>query len=403
MKKTILAALLASIATPLHALENSGIEFTGYTRGGAYFSDNGTPRGGYTLGGDTQKFRLGNEGDSGIEVGLGKTFDATEGVKWSVLYMPAVWGGQYSTAQAFTTIWGLDFAPEAKFWAGQRRLRLNDVHIVDRFFMDYGDNNGAGMTDYNLGFAKLGVGVFSGGTFDNNSSTVNNASRANIDLSEIKVSGYGKLRLLATVVRGSYQLGTPGAGLSLAHDQAHFIVENLSNTLFLQSANGHASLSGQFQGLSTPTNAPTTNNPGAKSFRIADAINWQSGMIGGQALVAYQTSKDEGGTSDGIEKRDFTLGARVSYATSRNFKWLVEAGTTTRTVEGQDPQNLSKFTIAPTLAIAPEFSSRPELRFYVTYVTWNNAAAAANAGTNGFGVGGRASSTLMGAQMETWW
>ena len=40
------------------------LELSGYTRGGAYFSPAGMPRGGYTLGGDTQKLRLGNEGES---------------------------------------------------------------------------------------------------------------------------------------------------------------------------------------------------------------------------------------------------------------------------------------------------------------------------------------------------
>ena len=35
---------------------------------------------------------------------------------------------------------------------------------------------------------------------------------------------------------------------------------------------------------------------------------------------------------------------------------------------------LSKFTIAPTLALDKAFWSRPELRFYYTYARWNRAA-----------------------------
>jgi maltoporin len=55
------------------------------------------------------------------------------------------------------------------------------------------------------------------------------------------------------------------------------------------------------------------------------------------------------------------------------------------------------------LALAPEFWSRPELRFYMTHVSWNAAAAAANSGGSGFGASGRTFSTLVGAQIETWW
>lgn len=398
----LVAAAITISSLPARAADLNGVEFSGYMRGGAYFSPSGTPRGGYTLGGDTQKFRLGNEGDNGIELGISKTVNIDDGMKWSVLYMPSVWGGIYGTTQAFVKMSGLDFAPEASFWAGQRRLRIQDVHIVDRFFMDYGDNTGAGMTDYSFGFAKLGVGVFTGGTFDNNGSAANNANRINMDMSEIQVNTGGTLRILATLVRGNFQLGTPGAGLSLSHNQSDFLLNGLSNTLFMQKATGHAGLGGQFQGLGDiPTGS--VEQPGLNSVRIADAINWQSGPFGGQALAAYQTAQVDGGVINGLVTRDLTLGGRISYALSRNFKWLAEAGTTSRSIDGQAVQNLNKFTLAPTLALAPGFWSRPELRFYITHASWNNAAAVANSGAGGFGIGGRTANTIAGAQVEAWW
>lgn len=397
-----LAVVVLTINFPVQAAEINGFEFNGYMRGGAYFAPANMPRGGYTLGGDTQKLRLGNEGDNGIELGIGKSFDVGSGMKWSVLYMPSVWNGKYGTAQGFATISGLDFAPEASFWAGQRRLRIQDIHIVDCYLMDYGDNTGAGMTGYNLGFAKLGVGVFSGGTFDNNSSSTNNAGRINIDLSEIQSNAGGTLRTLATLVNGNFQMGKSGAGLSVSHNQSDFLVRGLTNTLFIQTANGHAGLNGQFQGLGDVATGGI-EHPGLSSTRIAEAFTWQTGPFGGQALLAHQVAKVEGGINNGQRTRDFTLGGRMSYATSRNFKWLVETGTTSRNVDGQMQQRLNKFTIAPTLALAEDFWSRPELRFYVTRVNWNDAAAAANSGVGGFGAGGRKSSTLSGVQMEVWW
>ncbi len=410
---TVLTAMLMALgSTPVLAADmGDGLELSGYTRGGVF---SGTPRGGYTLGGDMQKFRLGNEGDNGFELEIRKTFDVGSGMKWSLDYMPTVWNGTQYTQQAYAEMTGMEFAPEAKFWAGQRRLRIQDVHIVDHFFMDYGLNYGAGMTDYSLGFAKLGVGVFNGGSLDNHNSAQNNARRVNVDLSEIKSNPGGVIRVLGTVVSGTFQYASPGSGLSVSHNQSDFIVAGLTNTVFLQTANGHAGLNGQFQGLGDAVAAITLNNgvtlntqqPGLKSTRIGDSINWQSGAFGGQALVALQNGQVEGGVNNGINTKDFTLGGRVSYATSKNFKLLLEAGNTSRSIDGQAQQQLNKITFAPTLAIGTDFWSRPEMRFYVTRATWNNAAAAANAGTvlnPGFGANGRTSSTAAGVQVEVWW
>lgn len=401
------AALMALGSVPVLAADlGGGLEISGYTRGGVF---SGTPRGGYSLGGDMQKFRLGNEGDNGFELEIRKTFDAGNGMKWSLDYMPTVWNGTQYTQQAYAEMTGMEFAPEAKFWAGQRRLRIQDVHIVDHFFMDYGLNYGAGVTDYSLGFAKLGVGVFNGGSLDNHNSAQNNARRINVDLSEIKVNPGGVLRVLGTVVSGTFQLSTPGSSLSVSHNQSDFIVPGLTNTVFLQTASGHAGLNGQFQGLGDAVAPITLNNgvvlnvqqPGMKSNRIGDSINWQSGAFGGQALVAVQNGKVDGGVNNGINTKDFTLGGRVSYATSKNFKLLLEAGNTSRQIDGQAQQQLNKITFAPTLAIGTDFWSRPEMRFYVTRASWNQAAATANAGS--FGANGRTSSTAAGVQVEVWW
>jgi maltoporin len=399
------AALIQVVASvSAHATDVAGLEVSGYSRGGVFVNDTGMPRGGYTLGGDMQKYRLGNEGDNGFELEVKKTFDAGDGMKWSMDFMPTVWNGKTYTQQAYAEMTGLDFAPAAKFWAGQRRLRIQDVHIVDCLFMDYGLNFGAGVTEVGLGFAKLGVGIFNGGSLDNKNSDLHNARRVNVDLSEIKVNEGGTLRVLGTVISGNFQYAEPGSGLSVSHNQSNFLTHNLTNTLFVQSASGHAALNGQFQGFANfayDGTVTTAELPGLKSWRIGESVNWQSGAFGGQAVASLQNGKIEGGASDGVNTRDFTLGGRISYAFTRNFKLLTEVGTTSREIDGQNKQLLNKVTIAPTLALAKEFWSRPELRFYVTQAIWNDAAAAANVA--GFGAGGRTASTTGGIQMEVWW
>ncbi|WP_298210219.1 carbohydrate porin [Acidovorax sp.] len=384
-------ALAAACANGAFAMDVAGFEFNGYSRGGPVFNHSDGVKGNLALGGELQKYRLGNEGDNGIEVNFARTFDVG-GVKWKVNYMPAKWGsGDVGTEQAYVEMSGFSFSPEAKFWAGQRRLRIQDVHIVDYFLMNYGDNQGAGVTDIPIGSMKLGVGVFTGDKFDGNLPNNVKARRINADLSEINTNPGGKLRVLLTAVTGSGQAnGGSGSGISVSHNQKDFLIPGMSNALFLQTSRGHARIDGQFEAIDGV-------NAGKRVMRIADSINWQSGPFGGQALIAYQTNKAD---ITGVETKDFSLGGRGSYAFTKNFKGLAEVSTTTRKGAGPD-QRLSKVTLAAALALNEDFWSRPELRLYVTKANWNQAAAVANAGS--FGANGKTSRTLVGVQYEVWW
>ncbi len=396
MKTPYKISLVAAVASALYAgsalaADIGGIEFHGYSRGGPVLSPSDGIKGGLTLGGDLQKYRLGNEGDNGIEIDLIKNFEAG-GVKWKVHYMPAKWGsGAVSTEQAYVEMSGLSFAPDAKVWAGQRRMRVQDVHIVDNFLINYGDNQGAGVSDIKLGSAKLGVAVFTGDKFDANLKPGVKATRLNADISEIQTNPGGKLRVVLTAVTGSGLAGgNTGSGISVSHNQSDFLVPGMSNALFLQTSSGHARIDGEFQSIDGVA-------AGQKVSRIADSLNWQIGALGGQTLLAYQTSKDE---LTGVTTKDTSFGGRVSYAFSTHFKMLAEVGSTLRKGVGGD-QKLNKITIAPTLSVGPDFWNRPEVRFYVTRASWNTAAALANAAT--FGAGGKTARTIAGVQYEIWW
>jgi maltoporin len=384
-------AMAAALCATGAQADDGTFEFHGYSRGGPVFSKSDEVKGRFQLGGDVQGYRLGNEGDNGIEIDLIKTFK-TDGANYKVQYMPAKWNsGNVGTEQAFVEISGMSFAPEAKFWVGQRRLRIQDVHIVDYFLLNYGDNQGAGVTDIPLGGAKLGLGLFTGDKFDAPSANGVNATRLNADFSDINTNPGGKLRVLLTGVSGSGMANSnTGAGVSVSHNQSNFIVPGLNNALFLQTSNGHARIDGEFESIDGVSAGKTVT-------RIADSLSWQLGAFGGQTLLAYQTNKDD---KTGIETKDTSIGGRISYAFSKNFKILVDAATTSRTGNGPD-QRLDKLTIAPTLSTGPDFYSRPELRLYVTMSNWNDAAAAANAST--FGAGGKTSRTVAGIQYEIWW
>lgn len=398
MKLTCAAAALCCLSVSAFAADVGGVEVTGYSRGGGVYSYNKDQqvKGGLTLGGDLQKYRLGNEGDYGLEVNIAKTFDV-EGVKYKLDYMPTKWGsGNVGTEQAFVEVSGLGFAPEAKIWAGQRRLRIQDIHIVDHFLMDYGVNQGAGVTDLAVGGVKVGAALQTGDTFDQKMANGTSANKFNLDVSEINTNLGGKVRVLLTSVSTSGLASSGGSGLTISHNQSNFGMAGLTNSVFLQTSSGYANINGRFGDISAATVF------GKKTNRIADSINWQSGRFGGQALVGYQTTKKDNET---FTTKDTSLGGRISYAYTKNFKLLFDAGTTSRSFsDNQASQRLNKITIAPTIAMSPDFWSRPELRFYVTKANWNQAAADANNNaTTGFAANGRKSQTLAGVQYEVWW
>ncbi len=388
----------------------TALEFSGYLRSGFYSAPSGVQAGGFALGGDLQKFRLGNEGDNYFELSIGKKFDV-EGTKWGVYYMPAVYNGNTSTKQIYADISGLSFAPEATFWGGQRYHRIQDIHIVDNWLMEDGDNYGAGVDGIGVGSAKLNVAIYTDGNADNKNSSSNNAKRINLQLRDLATNSGGKLSLTAAAINGDFAQGSQGGALGLLHNQEDFLIKGMNNSFFLQASNGHASLSGKFYNLdssTTTTLAPAGGGPlfttttvssqmGANQARIADAINWQLGKWGGQALVGYQTLSPDSGP----KVKDISLGGRVSYGVAANVKLLGELGLTSRDVDGQSTQLLNKGTVAVAFAPNTDFWSRPEFRIYATTANWNDAAGSANAG--GFGANGRSNVSTFGVQIEAWW
>jgi maltoporin len=408
MKKGIRLTLAAAAA--LLASQAMAFEFNGYLRAGPVFTGNEAKTGAdtpnayrYDLGGAGQGYRLGNEGDFYGEFLLSHK-QQVGAQTFTFGWMPSVYNSKpnpsstsYDTAQLFLEMAGFDFAPNAKFWAGKRYQR-SDVHIVDTFYINYGSNVGAGVYDLDVAGAKLGVHAYSSDEFMGKKGVKDTANRITADLYDIAVNPGGKFRVVASLVNGDYLNGSSGTAVSLKHDQSDFGMKGLTNSVWLQAAQGHAGLNTGFA------------DKKHSGVRALDSINWQSGPWGGQAQVVWERDKSHDDVTDAATKVTRTsLGGRVSYAVTQNFKMLGEVGITSAKVDGTPgTARLNKFTIAPTLALNGDFWSRPELRFYVTRVTWNDKASDAAVG----GVLGatpaklvdtsKSGTTLVGVQAEIW-
>jgi maltoporin len=379
-------ALAASLATgPAQALD-----YSGYFRAGPGLTSEDASRACYALNGGSagMKYRLGNECDFYGEFQLAQGFK-TEGIDTRVTLMVNHYTGATDNSseglkieQMFAEAKGFDIAPEATFWIGKERGRRGDVHIVDTFFIEM-LGVGAGAKGFSVGPGKLGVAFYK-----TDADAVHPGNRLNAEWVDIASNPDGKLNFFATFTQGDFDGGKNGAGLTLRHDQSNlFGMSGLNNTLFLQYAQGSAGLNANFGDLSAGSKA--------KQWRIVESVNWQRGAFGGQAMILAASQTD--GT--GVRTTSASLGGRVSYAFTRNFKLVTEAAYSQYKPENAPTAKLAKLTIAPTLATGPEFFNRPEFRLYVTTAKWNGPAgnvtgqAAFDDKTNG---------TSYGAQVE-WW
>ena len=135
-------------------------------------------------------------------------------------------------------------------------------------------------------------------------------------------------------------------------------------------------------------------------MRLIDSLGWQRGRFGGQLIAEYQRGQDE---RDSGSTTGTSYGGRLSYAVARYVKVLSECGWTTLRVNGGPLQKLNKYTAALAFSTGPDLMTRPELRFYATHVSWNQAALDAQGPTWGSWSAGRRSTNMIGVQVESWW
>jgi maltoporin len=404
------AMLISSISISVHAdetplsdqqvdaiakkvVDGLGIQFSGYMRGGFYAGTSNAPAAGYQLGGELDHYRLGNEGDNYFELLIGKKWDMGNGVKVGTYYMPTVYNGSTGTAQVYTDISGIADDPSVTLWAGQRYHRIQDVHILDNWLMQDGDNFGAGVDGLKIGSkgATLNVAAYTQGSEGNHNNYSNNAKRINLQLRNIPTNPGGKLTITAGLINGTFAIGSNGDAFGLLHNQD--ITDKINNSLFIQASNGHASLTGEFYNLDNVT----VPQAGAQQVRLVDAVNWQLGPFGGQALMGYERQV---ASDTNISTIDNSIGGRVSYGLWPKTKLLGEVGLTKRDITNQSSQMLNKATLAVAYAPNADFWTRPEFRLYVTHANWNDAASAAG---YSFTANGSSAATTYGAQIEYWW
>ena len=429
MKRIRYSIFAGAFAIAFFATGAWAFEFHGYFRDGPGFNSKGGGQVCFQLPGSEFKARLGNECDHYYEFSLSEqVYKDPNGVEAKIEWMPAyglrttapAGGGTYGygTGNVYTQqIWGAIKMAQlggASLWAGQRYYRRHNVEGLDWFYWNpYQGNVATGVEDVNLGFGKLALTL---GRVDGTAPVVKSTYMVpEVRLYGIAVNPNGTLELGVDlgVATGNKSLQGPDAErispwFTIEHFQDKFL--GGWNKFTVQYAKGAEAA------MKNGVLAGASGDP--KQWRIVEQFvfllaNQWSGQV---ALVYQDLSHLLGGApttaaSPATGAKIFSVEVRPSYHFTDYFKLQLDALYQTmslkdKTAAVSGSPDMFKLTVAPTLVTGRGFFARPELRLFMTYASWNDAAvqlASAGGSTIASGAFGTDKSGVSyGVQMECW-
>ncbi len=422
---------------------NNFVDITGYFRAGYGRDNEGGPQVAFQAPGALSKYRLGNEAENYLELGISKTFytpglfsaDATQrptDVADKPTAFVKVLGSAYNSYSSLGSASATDFGlPEAwgalgnvvrgqealKFWAGERFYRRHDIHISDFFFQNM-SGAGAGAEDLQLPFGKMafawiGAAGLSGVSDLPVPDAANKAgySKVNYDLRLYDVPvllGRGEFGI--TVARedsgkdsnGNDAQNANGVAFSFLHTREKFLSDDGFNKFSLQWGQGPAKtfVSG-FDYFTRNGDSYIRPDPSDSwRFRVTEhfvAQPWEHLSIGPALVYQYTDFTPQYGG----EQHWFSFGVRPVIQFSRHFSLAIEPGVDwVKDSDAGSSGALFKVSIAPQVALGPGFFNRPVLRVFFTYASWPTAFRGLVGGQDYMN---QTAGMTFGAQVEAWW
>ncbi|TCK09338.1 maltoporin [Marinobacterium mangrovicola] len=361
----------------------------------------------YQLSGSGAKYRLGNECEQYIELGFKQDFGTfNDGSTVGFYTMPAALnpfnqkvtfktddGGYAKFLQAYAYWNDISALNGGNIWVGNRYYKRKFSYLSDFFYWNQ-SAIGFGLDSIPIGGLKYSY-VFSR---RDNIFQKDYVTRHDFNIAGFDTNKGGELEV------GLNYLAKPsnddnahsGWSVSLQHVQSGIFDQNISNTFAVQYGVGPGTALGYTGDMSLDNTA--------KSWRMVDHFLWtHSPKFQTAFQFVYQNDSGRGQA----DQKWISLGFRPVYAVTETFKLSFEAGLDYVDTDPED-KYLGKFTLAPTWSPGgPGFWTRPEVKLYYTYATWNEAARDAAEPGSGLSSTGPAEgdthSTTVGLQVEYSW
>src|SRR5271165_2383857 len=400
-------------------------EFHGYFRSGYGLNSAGGQQVAFAAPGAGAKFRLGNEAETYAELifvnnwvnpdhNPDKAWIKTEFLVQAnttnsanyANFANGLGNDQFRLREAFVQVGNvLESQPNAKFWAGERFYRRQQIHIDDFYMLDM-SGYGGGVEDINLRIGKMSVAFLAGARPD--VVTQNGyLTKSNIDVRFYDLKGpfglWGGWFNYATSKGGTTSTGTAiptsdGYAFGFRHQSLEW--HGGFQSLAIQYGTGAAS------NFSTSIDDPTPFiHSSARLLVVEQALLQPNNRFAIMPIFIYQRSKDGNPQHDWVQWVSF--GARPEIFFTKYISLAFEAGFdhTNGFVPTQNGDThldgwLRKFTIAPQIGAGRKFFSRPVLRAFLTYANWSDGFRGLVGGTPYLN---RTSGLTYGVQAEHWW
>ena len=398
-------------------LQPKPFEFHGYMRSGFGVNGKGGDQEAFKAPGAGAKYRLGNEMETYGEAALVNNWLNTGGPTVSTQIRLAYqtknhmgWdidNDKFILREAFSQMGNFSWAPDLKFWVGERFYDRYDIHINDFYVFDM-SGYGGGVEDIPVGnWGKLSLAYIGGSTDDYEFPTLGRVAKNSLDMRlKFKLPvGKGMVWLAPSYLAGGSGINSNGQYSSYGSTAgvATGFMHKIDNPFGLKESYNQFTLQygvGSASNFSPVVQDPTPDIKNSWQFRLTESAVFQlTDNI--SVMPAFIWQMQDTGASGNSRINWLSAGIRPIYNFTEHFSLAVETG-----VDYVDngpmgvKDYLFKGTVAPQLSLGKLFFSRPVLRMFGTYAQWGSGfkgsigGAAYNNSTSG---------ASFGLQAEAWW
>jgi len=398
------------------------VDFNGYLRAGMGIAGSG---GGVQHSNEFHKQllgRLGNEFDTYAEIGLGQElFNADE----HSMYLDTMFSmesdgnmetektsesdskeAEFGIKQAALKLKGyIPDAPDAVIWAGKRFYQRQDLHIIDTKYLNI-SGYGTGIEGLNIGPGSLSTAIIRGdGDAWDGSTSIGDL---NVYYGDVRYSNLTPWEGAWAEVAVDYAVVNPtdeqkktdavdlDNGVMVTAQLSQSFSMGWNKTVFQYGDKGLAqNMISQGGGWYDIWSGDVNNAKGYRLINTGDIKFTDNFMI--DHVLTYGYAENHGDNVD--DENLLSVVMRPTYSWSDYNKTILELGyfKDNKTLNGgtEEKSGGKKITLAHAFTIGKSFLSRPELRFYVSYLKDDEG--------NTFKDGTKNNDVFYGAQFEAWW